>query len=323
MRRSIDHPSRRSPHPSRPGAPAASVLATRLVLVGIAVLAASPVVAQQTAGEVETRGCLWEATRADRPGSSIFILGSLHVTPPDVYPLPAAIDSAYALSETVVFEADLDSLTSPAFQMAMLGAGTYEGDTSLESALDDTTYARLRSQVESMGLSMTMFSRMKPWLCAVSLTGVELMKLGFDPANGIDMHVHERAKEDGKTIVGLESPAFQLGLFADLDARQSELMLLRTLVELEQLDTMVDDLLDAWRRGDLEKLDGMLLDSFEAFPEMLEIFLTDRNERWVPQLVELAAGGDDLLVVVGAGHLVGPKGVLALLEERGYEIVQR
>jgi uncharacterized protein YbaP (TraB family) len=51
--------------------------------------------------------------------------------------------------------------------------------------------------------------------------------------------------------------------------------------------------------------------------------LTDRNERWVPVIQDLVRGGKNVLVIVGAGHLVGDKGVVELLKQKGLKVTQQ
>jgi uncharacterized protein YbaP (TraB family) len=61
-------------------------------------------------------------------------------------------------------------------------------------------------------------------------------------------------------------------------------------------------------------------EDFAGFPELVDRLVYDRNARWTDQIAELLDGEDDVLVVVGAGHLVGDRGVPALLEKRGFKV---
>ena len=79
----------------------------------------------------------------------------------------------------------------------------------------------------------------------------------------------------------------------------------------------------AWQTGDLKTLDGLILDSFREHPAMHKKFLLDRNQSWLPKLNELLNGDKDVLVVVGAGHMIGKGGVVELLTGKGYQIEQR
>ena len=58
-------------------------------------------------------------------------------------------------------------------------------------------------------------------------------------------------------------------------------------------------------------------------PALYKRLLTDRNEKWVPKLQELLAGDKNVIVIVGAGHLVGKQGVVELLRKKGVKIVQQ
>ena len=111
--------------------------------------------------------------------------------------------------------------------------------------------------------------------------------------------------------------------FGGLSLEQQKRMLLMTLDETAQLDAEIDKLLAAWRGGDIESLASTLSAEYERFPELYGPLTENRNRAWMTRLVDLLDDDDDYLVVVGALHLVGRNSVVELLEQRGYEVVQR
>jgi uncharacterized protein YbaP (TraB family) len=96
-----------------------------------------------------------------------------------------------------------------------------------------------------------------------------------------------------------------------------------TLDEQGNMVGVVDTLVATWERGDTAAMDALLNEGFAAFPELTTLLLDQRNEAWVPQIETLLDGSEDALVVVGAGHLVGDRSVVALLREKGYAITQQ
>ena len=68
------------------------------------------------------------------------------------------------------------------------------------------------------------------------MTALQLQKLGFDPNYGVDRYLAERAVKSGKTMVGLETAAFQIGLIDQLPERDQESMLRQSLKEMDLLD---------------------------------------------------------------------------------------
>jgi hypothetical protein len=83
----------------------------------------------------------------------------------------------------------------------------------------------------------------------------------------------------------------------------------------ERLISHLHHLRAAYRNQDLE----MLGEFFSSLPNdsTMETILDDRNERWIPLIIE-AVQSAPTMIIVGAGHLVGEKGILSLLKKEGY-----
>jgi len=95
---------------------------------------------------------------------------------------------------------------------------------------------------------------------------------------------------------------------------------------LEDLDAMIPEmerLYGDWRVGNVEAVEEALLEGFEEFPDLSKKMVSDRNHSWMAQIEELLAGDRDVIVVVGSAHLVGDQGVVNLLREKGYIVVQQ
>ena len=88
------------------------------------------------------------------------------------------------------------------------------------------------------------------------------------------------------------------------------------------METLLDEMLAAWKTGDLATLDRMVQDSFRDYPEMYGKFVTDRNRMWADKLEDMARKDRTCMVVVGTAHLAGKEGLLELLKEKGFRIEQ-
>jgi uncharacterized protein YbaP (TraB family) len=163
---------------------------------------------------------------------------------------------------------------------------------------------------------------MKPWMAALSVAGLELANAGYQPSAGLDMHFSRRARDDGKERRALETVEEQLGLFAGLSPEESTAFLRSTLDELETMVPLLDEVAASWRVGDVEPVEALLGSEFAELPALRAKLVVDRNRAWLMHIEELLAGGRDTLVVVGALHLVGPEGLVALLRGRGYTVTQ-
>lgn len=111
-------------------------------------------------------------------------------------------------------------------------------------------------------------------------------------------------------------------MFAGFDPAIQDSLLRRTIVSLPDIEKQFEEMVSAWRNGEAEHVARLLNKHLAGLKEVSEEMLYRRNENWVRQIVELAKREEDVLVVVGTGHLVGEHSVVALLAERGLNFVQ-
>jgi len=262
---------------------------------------------------------LW---KVESPNNTVYLLGSIHMLDASAYPLPDPMESAFAAAEVVVFETDLspEAMMDAALDMMMVASA--EPDVTLADSLDAETYQLAEQRAADLGFPIDLFQPFKPWFLAVNLTVIHLMSLGFTPEQGIDQHFYSRAEAAEKDILFLETPADQLGLFEQLSAEEQQQFVRQSLEEMDLLEESFDHLRHIWSTGDVAAMEAFLLASFADYPQMQQIFLSDRNRTWLPQIESFLETEEDHLVVVGALHLVGPDNVLSLLEQAGHRAEQ-
>ena len=276
--------------------------------------------AKTAAVEQAAKSCLWTV---ETPSNKIYLLGSLHLLKQDAYPLAAAIEKAYADSRIIIFETDIAALQAPEAQAKLLELGVYPADQNLLEDLDENTRQQLEKKMSEIGLPFAQFSRFKPWFVALTLTTLELQRLGFNPNFGIDMYFFNKAKADGKEIDFLEPAEFQINLLGNMaEADQSD-FLSQTLKDLEIVNELAGDLVGSWKNGDADKLHELLSKSFKDYPHLHNRLLIQRNKNWVKQIESALRKNKNVLFIVGAGHLVGPESVVDLLNKKGYQVKQQ
>jgi uncharacterized protein YbaP (TraB family) len=167
-----------------------------------------------------------------------------------------------------------------------------------------------------------MLSPFKPWVAALTLIVVQLQKLGYDPSFGIDRQLAQRAQQANKPISGLETAEYQFDQLDRLSRVMQEMMLRQSFTEMEQLGKTVDEMVLAWRNGDVASAEKLFLESMTDYPEIREKLLDERNHNWLPKIDQFLKLDEDVLVVVGAAHLLGKNGVIELLKSRGYKMEQ-
>lgn len=287
----------------------------RIIAIAIvAVLAVLPVQAQG-------KHFLW---KVEAPGGAVaYLLGSLHVLTADSYPLPAAIEKAFAESNTLVEEVDLDEISDPMAMMGALAKAMLTDGQTLDKIIAPSTYADVKKRAEDVGLPMLALDRMKPWLVAVTLMAPTLQAAGFKPEFGVDRHFFDRATARGMKRQALETVAYQLDRFDAMPVPVQEALLKTTIADLDTQVNDVKQMVRAWSAGDAAAVEKLTLTSFKDSPELYKRLLVERNENWVPHVEKCLAGNAGCFIVVGAAHLVGRDGLPALLAKKGMKVTQQ
>ncbi|WP_457566637.1 TraB/GumN family protein [Caldithrix abyssi] len=254
--------------------------------------------------------------------NKVFLVGSFHLLTEDQYPLPSVFDSVYDQSAVVVFEADLDSLSSPAVVSKFLQKGLLTGDRTLKNVLSDSVFTKLKKTFEELGQPTELYLKMKPWLVALTLNQLNMARLGFKAELGIEFYYARKVKEEARPVQSLESVAFQMGLMEKLSEINADELILQTIEDIGRSETTIPELINAWQSGNARALDSLLNASFKDFPEIGVFLLIKRNQAWVEQVERFLRDDRNYLVVVGAGHLVGTEGLVELLRKKGYRLKQ-
>jgi hypothetical protein len=289
----------------------------RVVFLRMAVAIAVALLATAQAAQAKTFA--WKATGK---GGTIYLIGSIHVMSEGFYPLNPALEAAFKDSDLLVEEVDLAEMLDPAAQMAILSRGMLPPNQSLDKVLSPATLALVQKTAGDLGGVGGPLMRFKPWMLAIALQGLELAKAGFDPALGLDKHFYDQAKAAGKAVQGLETAEFQISRFDTMTMEQQDRMLAQTLKELATETATVGMLGDAWKTGDIAGVESIALADLKSDPLMYQRLLVERNRNWMPKIEALFARLGRALVVVGAAHMVGPDGLLAMLRAKGYTIEQ-
>jgi uncharacterized protein YbaP (TraB family) len=261
-------------------------------------------------------GCVWKITGA--AGGTLYVGGSIHALRSTDYPLPGAYNRAFDATTRLALEVEPRALESSS--AALLRAGKYPANDSLKNHVDPRTYDYLRRVFGLMKISEDKFSRYRPWLLTLMLDSPGMR--GFEHDLGVDEFITNRARANGKQIVGLESASEHNAVFSGLSDRQSEALLLVQFIPAGNNAGGSDQLMTAWRRGDVEALARSTRAAYSDFPAFGDRLLGARNRRWLPKLEGYLKSGQTYFVVVGAAHLGGSDGLLALMRARNCKVEQ-
>lgn len=254
--------------------------------------------------------------------TKLYLAGTVHLLRDNDFPLPPAFESAYKQAQTLAFEVDIDQTRDPAFQQQMMQAIKLPAGTRLEQVLKPGTLDKLHAFLRRNGLELDQFNGLKPSMIAMTMTIIELRKIGVNSA-GVDDFFYQKARHDGKRILALESIQQQIEFLTEMGQGQEDMMILQTLREIESLSSDFSDMLRSWRQGDTRKLEDLFITPMkQEFGPVYQQLIVNRNQNWLQQLKAYLQTPDIEMVLVGSAHLPGEDGLLTLLKSAGYRISQ-
>ncbi|MBU7580291.1 MAG: TraB/GumN family protein, partial [Porphyrobacter sp.] len=190
------------------------------------------------------------------------------------------------------------------------------GQPALADRLPPDLRPQLAAMLERGGLEPDRFSAEETWAAAITLARIDATG---DPAHGVDRALIEEFS-GRRPVRELEGLRGQLSIFDRLPEVQQRVMLAAVVRESDKARRDPERLLRAWLAGDAVTIAASTREGFLADPALREALLVGRNRRWTAALATLLRGAPRPLVAVGTAHLVGPDGLVAMLEAQGYRV---
>ncbi len=267
-----------------------------------------------------THNFLW---RFQAKGVTVFLMGSVHALNKDAYPLNKTIEDAFAKADCLTVEANINDLSGVNVQKIMQNA-LYSGEDNLEKHVSRKTLALIKEETDRLGLPLAVVERQKPWFLASTLQALELLKSGYDPEYGVDKYFLGKGAGK-KKILELESVEQQIDLLSGMNEAEQEQFLVYTLNELKTLTGEAAEIVAAWKTGDVKRLAAVL--ERDALPDkdfypLYEKLVLNRNKKMAAVIESYLKAPGTYFVVVGAAHLIGNKGIVKLLKDKGYSLEQ-
>src|SRR5262245_24196550 len=256
-------------------------------------------------------------------GSHAFLQGSVHVAPEAGATLPPRALQELRDADLLVSELDFSKVTLESLAMRMVELGRLPEGERMQDHVAPETWKLFEERSAATGAPAEDFQPFEPWVAALGMMGMGRFQAGFSAQQGVDLQVY--GAERPKRSRGLETIEEQLALFDSLDPEAQEAMLLQTLSPTSQTEAELAALFAAWRCGDAPQLEALLDQALAEEPKLAgfyEATIFGRNRSMADELVQLLGEESSAFVVVGAMHLVGARGIPALLAERGYAVEQ-
>lgn len=262
---------------------------------------------------------VWKVSKGD---DFVYVGGTVHLLPESAFPLPPEFEQAYANTDSLVLEAQMPAADDTAAQTALIQAMAYTDGRSLSKVLSPEVYQLVSDYFAPYGVQLQQLDGYKPGFVMLQMLALEMMKAQM-AGEGVDSYFDKKAKADGKTLAYLETLDSQIQLLANMGDGYEDAFLKMNLAQFNDFKAYFDKMIQAWRVGDMQQLDALVVQPAQQMdPVLYQSLFVKRNQAWLPQLEAMFGNDSKELVLVGAGHLAGEHSVLALLQQAGYQVQQ-
>jgi uncharacterized protein YbaP (TraB family) len=275
---------------------------------------------QQVAAEGlrNSQGVLWQVTRDGKPLAHIF--GTIHLADPDIVQLPAPVAAAFQAATSLSVEAVLDTAATQALGEAM----ALPPDRNLQDLVPADVFAKAALAAQPYGLQPVQLNRLKPWALAmlITVTPEEIVRRNSGQA-ALDVLLTNQARAAGKPVNGLETMVEQISVFDSLPPDEQASFLAAAAMDIAQKEKLMAAMKQAYLRRDIEGVrnaayTGATKTERAAADKLERGLIDERNKRMAQRMQSSFDGGT--FVAIGALHLPGDEGVLALLQRDGYTV---
>lgn len=257
--------------------------------------------------------------------ATVYLLGSIHVARDDFYPLRKEIQNAFENSNQLVVEVDMSAVKPEEIKAYLSEKGVLEQGKTIKDVLSREVYQQLEKTTEELGVPFKFIETLKPGMIMMTLTTARLEQMGLSHLQGIDLYFIEQANRQSKKIIPLETIEGQLGLLMDMP--MGDLLIRETLREIKESLTEIEKLTNLWKEGNEEDITRFLFDDvLTQSPELLPVYnvlFYERNNRMTEKIRKLLKQKGTSFVVVGAGHMVGDRGIVQQLKESGFTVLRK
>lgn len=256
---------------------------------------------------------LWEISGRGLKAPSYFF-GTMHMLCPEDAKLSGALMQVLDRVKQLYFEVDMDDMMQ---MFGSLKAMNMRNGTRLQDLLSMEEYERVKKYFEAKSqLPFSMIENYKPML----LSGlIEEQELPCKSTNGMELVILEESNKRKLEVNGLETMAFQAGLFDSIPYKEQAAELVKAIDSASTQRGSIDTLLQTYRKQDLKMIEELTNREQGEEGKYLDLLLFKRNRNWAEQFDTIAIKSP-VLFAVGAGHLPGKEGVLELLKRKGYTV---
>ena len=267
----------------------------------------------QTYAQQSQKGLLWEIS-----GNGIlqpsYIFGTIHLICPDNFFVPKGTEEKFKIAQQVFLEIDMDD---PQMMMKTQKLMMSVDGKKLKDIMNESDYQVFSKYFKKIsGMDVAMFGSAKPM---VYMSFALMKSVGCPMPKSYEEYFVKEAKTEKKEVFGLETIEDQVAVMDRATTEQQVGWLMDAVKETENGNAIYDQMIDLYKKQDIEALTKMISGQMVGMKGMQDELLDKRNQNWIPA-IEQNIRQKSTFFAVGAGHLGGEKGVLKLLQQKGYTV---
>jgi len=271
----------------------------------------------------QDKALLWEVTGQDLTASS-FVYGTIHMINKSDFFLTESTKKALSKTDKITFEINMEDMNNFAALMPVMMKMFMADGKTLKDLYTAEEYELVKAHFEKLGLPLAFLGRIKPMFLSM-MASEDAMNMQSETQSGeivsYEMELMKLAQDQEKSIAGLETAEFQMGLFDSIPYDAQAQMLMATIKsgDTESEDNQLEQMVEMYKNQDIQGMQRMVKGDEGGISEYEELLLLRRNRNWIPVMEEMMAENPTFFAV-GAGHLGGNEGVIALLRKAGYTV---
>lgn len=267
----------------------------------------------------QEKSLMWEI-KGKGLNQASFLYGTIHMIGKKDFFLTDGTKKSFDRAKQVAFEIDMEEMNDIMALVPLLMQSFMKNDTTLRDLMTKEDYKLVEDHFTKIGLPMMFLNRIKPMFLSAmdpkAMTGD-----GGEKENIVsyEMEFLDMAQKQKKPVEGLETAAFQMSMFDSIPYRVQANMLVESIKSgSESSDSQFDQLVQMYKQQDIQSMHGMM-DEDDTTSNYNDLLLANRNRKWIP-VMEKMMQDKSTFFAVGAGHLGGGQGVIALLRAAGYSV---
>ncbi len=291
------------------------IFAPFILAAGFVLLLGSPLTADEMPGH--TGPAIWRMTSGE---STVYLFGSMHILPDALSWTTPEIERAMESSDLFVFEVPVGDDTVAQERDFVLHNGVLPRRQSIRGLLTNDEFGLYASVMRRAGLAAGDYERYRPWLAALVLGLAYLHPDNLTELKGADDFIMDFAHAHGRQLTYLETPIQQLQLLTTGTEKAQLAGLKKMIGALPASRNLEQELREAWARGDPDGLNALLDAIFNDRPDARDFLVSRRNRLWLGNINALLNRPGTAMITVGAAHLGGKAGLIALICGEGYRV---